>query len=164
MARWKRMDTYDGMVNSFTRVCDFEIRKLGWSQRCKGMWYKDTWVAASGKNSMRRDRVIRDCKSGEILTRASSYKELSKIHDEVRTEIEQYFVDTPPVIDDDSIKLPKLDENTADHVRNGLTSAPQPIVENYELASITLEYRRECMKDSVLQSLTSSQALVVFEL
>ncbi|KAK1427939.1 hypothetical protein QVD17_16700 [Tagetes erecta] len=71
--------------------------------------------------------------------------------------ISQYFVDTPPVIDDDSIKLPKLDENTADHVRNGLTSAPQPVVENYELASITLEYRRECMKDSVLLSLTSSQ-------
>lgn len=36
-----------------------------------------------------------------------------------------------------------------------LQSAPQPVVENYELASITLEYRRECMKDSVLQSLTS---------
>ncbi|KAF5789009.1 putative oleoyl-[acyl-carrier-protein] hydrolase [Helianthus annuus] len=146
----------------------------------------DTWVAASGKNCMRRDWLIRDCKTGEILTRASSNwvmmnkvtRRLSKIPDEVRTEIEQYFVDTPPVIDDDSIKLPKLDENTADHVRSGLTpkwsdldvnqhvnnvkyvgwileSAPQPVVENYELASITLEYRRECMKDSVLQSLTA---------
>lgn len=48
-------------------------------------------------------------------------RRLSKIPDEVRAEIEQYFVDTPPVIDDDSIKLPKLDENTADHVRSGLT-------------------------------------------
>ncbi|GJZ43538.1 acyl-ACP thioesterase, partial [Tanacetum coccineum] len=92
-------------------------------------------------------------------------RRLSKIPDEVRAEIEQYFVDTPPVIDDDNIKLPKLDDNTADHVRSGLTpkwsdldvnqhvnnvkyvgwileSAPQPVVENYELASITLEYRR----------------------
>lgn len=146
----------------------------------------DTWVAASGKNGMRRDWMIRDCKTGEILTRASSNwvmmnkvtRRLSKIPDEVRAEIEQYFVDTPPVVDDNSTKLPKLDENTADHVRNGLTpkwsdldvnqhvnnvkyvgwileSAPQPVVENYELESITLEYRRECMKDSVLQSLTS---------
>uniref|UniRef100_A0A251V485 Putative acyl-ACP thioesterase, HotDog domain protein n=1 Tax=Helianthus annuus TaxID=4232 RepID=A0A251V485_HELAN len=36
-----------------------------------------------------------------------------------------------------------------------LESAPKHVVEDYELASITLEYRRECMKDSVLQSLTS---------
>lgn len=146
----------------------------------------DTWATASGKNGMRRDWLIRDCRTGEILTRASSNwvmmnkvtRRLSKIPDEVRAEIKQYFVDKPPVIDDDNIKLPKLDENTADHVRSGLTpkwsdldvnqhvnnvkyvgwlleSAPQPVVENYELASITLEYRRECMKDSVLQSLTS---------
>ncbi|KAI3709502.1 hypothetical protein L2E82_39264 [Cichorium intybus] len=146
----------------------------------------DTWVAASGKNGMRRDWMIRDCKTGEILTRASSNwvmmnkvtRRLSKIPDEVRAEIVQYFVDTPPLVDDDNIKLPKFDEKTADHVRNGLTpkwsdldvnqhvnnvkyvgwileSAPQPVVENYELASMTLEYRRECMKDSVLQSLTS---------
>lgn len=146
----------------------------------------DTWVAASGKNGMRRDWLIRDCKTGEILTRASSNwvmmnkvtRRLSKIPDEVRAEIEQYFVDTPPVVDEDNRKLPKLDENNADHVRSGLTpkwsdldvnqhvnnvkyvgwileSAPMPVMENYELSSITLEYRRECMKDSVLQSLTS---------
>ncbi|XP_071737239.1 palmitoyl-acyl carrier protein thioesterase, chloroplastic-like [Rutidosis leptorrhynchoides] len=146
----------------------------------------DTWVAPSGKNGMRRDWLICDCKTGEILTRASSNwvmmnkvtRRLSKMPDEVRAEIEHYFVDTPPVVDDDNIKLPKLDVNTADFVRNGLTpkwsdldvnqhvnnvkyvgwvleSAPQNVVENYELASFTLEYRRECMKDSVLQSLTS---------
>uniref|UniRef100_A0A9R1V568 Acyl-[acyl-carrier-protein] hydrolase n=1 Tax=Lactuca sativa TaxID=4236 RepID=A0A9R1V568_LACSA len=31
----------------------------------------DTWVAASGKNGMQRDWMIRDYKTGEILTRAS---------------------------------------------------------------------------------------------
>lgn len=30
-----------------------------------------------------------------------------------------------------------------------------PILESYELSSMTLEYRRECGKDSVLQSLTA---------
>lgn len=30
-----------------------------------------------------------------------------------------------------------------------------PILENYELAAMTLEYRKECGRDSVLQSLTS---------
>lgn len=31
----------------------------------------DTWVSSSGKNGMRRDWIIRDCGSGDILTRAS---------------------------------------------------------------------------------------------
>lgn len=35
-----------------------------------------------------------------------------------------------------------------------LQSAPQPILESHELSSVTLEYRRECGKHSVLQSLT----------
>uniref|UniRef100_A0A1L3KPW3 Acyl-[acyl-carrier-protein] hydrolase n=1 Tax=Carthamus tinctorius TaxID=4222 RepID=A0A1L3KPW3_CARTI len=141
----------------------------------------DTWVARSGKNGMRRDWLLRDCKTGEVVTRASSNwvmmnketRRLSKIPDEVRAEIEQYFVDAPPVVDDDSRKLPKLEDTTADYVRNGLTprwsdldvnqhvnnvkyigwileSAPQQVVEKYELAGLTLEYRRECRKDSVL--------------
>lgn len=36
-----------------------------------------------------------------------------------------------------------------------MQSAPQPVVESHELASMTLEYRRECTRDSVLDSLTS---------
>ncbi|KAL7093550.1 hypothetical protein ACP275_11G046600 [Erythranthe tilingii] len=146
----------------------------------------DTWVAASGKNGMRRDWLVRDSNTGEILTRASSLwvmmnkatRRLSKIPDEVRDEIAGYFVDSPPIVDDDTRKLPKLDDTTADYVHSGLTprwsdldvnqhvnnvkyvgwileSAPLPILETHELASMTLEYRRECMRDSVLQSLTS---------
>lgn len=48
-------------------------------------------------------------------------RRLSKIPDEVRQEIGPYFVDSPPVLDDDSRKLPKLDEHTADYVCSGLT-------------------------------------------
>lgn len=36
-----------------------------------------------------------------------------------------------------------------------LQSAPQAILESHELSSVTLEYRRECGRDSVLQSLTA---------
>ncbi|XAR66962.1 Oleoyl-[acyl-carrier-protein] hydrolase [Bertholletia excelsa] len=146
----------------------------------------DTWVAASGKNGMRRDWLVRDSKTGDTLTRASSIwvmmnketRRLSKIPDEVRGEIGSYFVDSPPIVDEDSRKLPKLDESTADVVRSGLTprwsdldvnqhvnnvkyvgwileSAPLPILESYELSGMTLEYRRECGRDSVLQSLTA---------
>ncbi|CAN1331355.1 Palmitoyl-acyl carrier protein thioesterase, chloroplastic [Linum perenne] len=146
----------------------------------------DTWVTGSGKNGMRRDWLIRDCKTGEILTRASSVwvmmnkltRRLSKIPEEVRAEIEPYFLKSDPVVPEDSRKLLKLDDNTADHIRKGLSprwndldvnqhvnnvkyinwileSAPPEILESHELCSMTLEYRRECGKDSVLQSLTS---------
>ncbi|PSS20889.1 Palmitoyl-acyl carrier protein like [Actinidia chinensis var. chinensis] len=147
----------------------------------------DTWVAASGKNGMRRDWLVRDCKTGDILTRASSVwvmmnkvtRRLSKLPDEVRLEIGPYFVDSPPVVDEDNRKLPKLDENTADYIRAGLTPKwsdldvnqhvnnvkyigwileSAPILETHELSSMTLEYRRECGKDSVLQSLTAVSA------
>ncbi|XP_076914713.1 palmitoyl-acyl carrier protein thioesterase, chloroplastic-like [Bidens hawaiensis] len=145
----------------------------------------DTWVGQNGKNSMRRDWLLRDCKTGDIITRASSNwvmmnketRKLSKIPNEVRSEIERYFVDAPPVVDDDCINSPKLEETTADYVRKGLTprwtdlvinqhvnnvkyigwileTAPQ-VMEKYELASITLEYRKECRKDSVVKSLMS---------
>ncbi|XP_052183072.1 palmitoyl-acyl carrier protein thioesterase, chloroplastic-like [Diospyros lotus] len=146
----------------------------------------DTWVAASGKNGMRRDWLIRDWKTGDILTRATSVwvmmnretRRLSKIPDEVRLEIGPYFVDSPPVLDEDSRKLQKLDESTADCICSGLTprwshldvnqhvnnvkyigwileSAPPELLESHELSGMTLEYRRECGRNSILQSLTA---------
>ncbi|KAL7204211.1 hypothetical protein ACSBR2_017306 [Camellia fascicularis] len=48
-------------------------------------------------------------------------RRLSKIPSDVRGEIGTFFVDSPPVVDEDSRKLPKLDESTADYIRNGLT-------------------------------------------
>lgn len=48
-------------------------------------------------------------------------RRLSKIPEEVRAEIGSYFVDRDPIIEDDSRKLAKLDDSTADYVRKGLT-------------------------------------------
>ncbi|KAF6175256.1 hypothetical protein GIB67_030474 [Kingdonia uniflora] len=146
----------------------------------------DTWVTGSGKNGMRRDWLVRDGNTGETLTRASSVwvmmnrktRRLSKMPDEVKGEIEPYFLDSPPIVDEDNRKLPKLDDSTAEYVRGGLTprwndldvnqhvnnvkyigwileSAPHSILENHELSGITLEYRKECGRDSKLQSLTA---------
>ncbi|XP_075490006.1 palmitoyl-acyl carrier protein thioesterase, chloroplastic-like [Primulina tabacum] len=145
-----------------------------------------TWVAASGKNGMRRDWLVRDTNTGDVLSRASSLwvmmnketRKLSKIPEEVREEISSYFLEYPPVVDEDSRKFPKLNESTADSFRTGLTprwndldvnqhvnnvkyigwileSTPSTVLETLELARVTLEYRRECTKDSVLESLTS---------
>ncbi|XP_020585322.1 palmitoyl-acyl carrier protein thioesterase, chloroplastic-like [Phalaenopsis equestris] len=105
-------------------------------------------------------------------------RKLSKMPDEVRAEIGPYFLERAAVLDEDSRKLPKLDHDTAHYVRKNLTprwgdldvnqhvnnvkyigwileSAPTSILESHELAGMTLEYRRECGKDNVLQSLTS---------
>lgn len=145
----------------------------------------DTWVGSNGKNGMRRDWLVRDGNTGETLARASSLwvmmntktRKLSKIPDDVRVEMDPYFMDCAPIVADDGRKLPKLDESTADYVRNGLTprwndldinqhvnnvkyigwilESSISMLENHELAGITLEYRKECRKDNVLQSLTA---------
>ncbi|KAL4318734.1 hypothetical protein GQ457_18G011970 [Hibiscus cannabinus] len=146
----------------------------------------DTWVSASGKNGMRRDWLVSNSETGEILTRATSVwvmmnkltRRLSKIPEEVRGEIELFFMISDPVLAEDRQKLVKLDDSTAENVCKGLTpkwgdldvnqhvnnvkyigwileSAPLPILESHELCAMTLEYRRECGRDSVLQSLTA---------
>ncbi|MBA0555156.1 hypothetical protein Golob_014212 [Gossypium lobatum] len=135
---------------------------------------------------MRRDWLVSNSETGEILTRATSVwvmmnkltRRLSKIPEEVRGEIEPFFMNSDPVLAEDSQKLVKLDDSTAEHVCKGLTpkwsdldvnqhvnnvkyigwileSAPLPILESHELSAMTLEYRRECGRDSVLQSLTT---------
>ncbi|KAI4380047.1 hypothetical protein MLD38_006276 [Melastoma candidum] len=146
----------------------------------------ETWVSESGKNGMRRDWLVRDIRTGEVMTRASGLwvlmnkktRRLSKIPEEVRREIEPYFMNTEPVVENDERKLIKLDEKSADIIRTGLTprwndldvnqhvnnvkyigwileSAPPDILESHELSALTMEYRRECGRDSVLQSLTA---------
>ncbi|KAI4377742.1 hypothetical protein MLD38_015322 [Melastoma candidum] len=89
----------------------------------------ETWVSESGTNRMRRDGLVRDIRTGEVVTRASGLwvlmnkktGRLSKITEEVRREIEPYFMNTDPVVEDDERKLIKLDEKIADIIRSGLT-------------------------------------------
>lgn len=47
-------------------------------------------------------------------------RKLSKIPEEVRGEIEPYFLNSAPVVDEDGRKLPKLDESIADRILSGL--------------------------------------------
>lgn len=146
----------------------------------------DTWVGASGKNGMRRDWHVHNIRTGQTVMRATSVwvmmnkvtRRLSKMPEEVRAEIGSFFVEHGPIIDEDSRKLPKLNDESANYVKSGLTprwsdldvnqhvnnvkyigwileSAPISLQESHELVSMTLEYRRECGRDSVLQSLTA---------
>ncbi|XP_024979806.1 palmitoyl-acyl carrier protein thioesterase, chloroplastic-like [Cynara cardunculus var. scolymus] len=145
----------------------------------------DTWISAFGKNGMSTNWMLCDCKTGDILMRASSTfvminketRRLSKIPLEVRAELEKYFVDTAPIIEEITSNFPKLDKNNV-YVRNELITrwsdldanqhvnnvkyigwilqdVPELILESYELASMTLKYCRECTKGSVVHAYTS---------
>ncbi|KAI3525049.1 hypothetical protein L1887_03720 [Cichorium endivia] len=146
----------------------------------------DTWKSACGKNGLSCNLTFSDCKTGEILVRASSIwvmmnkktRKLSKFPNEVRAKLEQYFVDTPPMIEQDTRTWSKKEEKFDENVCKGLTprwsdldinyhvnhvkyvglaleSVPKTIMENYEIHSMTLQYYQECTKDSVLRSVTS---------
>ncbi|KAF7096345.1 hypothetical protein CFC21_098304 [Triticum aestivum] len=109
-------------------------------------------------------------------------RKLARIPDEVRAEIVPFFSEYAAIEDQDHRKFPKLPEydraTSAKYVRTGLTprwadldinqhvnnvkyigwileSAPISILENHELASIVLDYKRECGRNSVLQSHTT---------
>ncbi|XP_024400392.1 palmitoyl-acyl carrier protein thioesterase, chloroplastic [Physcomitrium patens] len=110
-------------------------------------------------------------------------RRLSKIPDEVRAEIVPCFMDDYPSSfreDEESPRITKLDNTTAEnrrshlksttadldmnqHVNNlkyinwVLDSVPVEHMEKHVLASISLEYRRECHSTDVVESLTNSK-------
>ncbi|XP_074278481.1 palmitoyl-acyl carrier protein thioesterase, chloroplastic-like [Silene latifolia] len=152
----------------------------------------DTWVDAAGKNGMRRDWIIRDYSTQQIITRATSTwvtmnretRKISKIPKEVRQEVEPFYLPRHALEngDYDTQKINKLTDETADFVRSGLAprwndmdanqhvnnvkyigwileSVPLNVLQDYDMTSMTLEYRRECRQANVLESLTSLHSL-----
>ncbi|KAG0500276.1 hypothetical protein HPP92_000348 [Vanilla planifolia] len=149
----------------------------------------DTWVAASGKNGMRRDWIIRDYGTKEIITRATSNwvimhretRRLSKMPEQVREEVRPFYLDRRTILQSDNdSKIDKLNDETAENIRSGLAprwndmdvnqhvnnvkyigwileSVPMKVLEEYHLASMALEYRRECRQSELLESLTSME-------
>lgn len=151
----------------------------------------DTWVDAAGKNGMRRDWIIRDYSTQQIITRATSTwvtmnretRKLSKIPEEVRKEVEPFYLNRRVLENgDDSAaeKINKLTDQTATIIRSGLAprwndmdanqhvnnvkyigwileSVPTHILQDYDMTSMTLEYRRECRQANLIESLTTTK-------
>ncbi|KAL9228548.1 hypothetical protein vseg_004114 [Gypsophila vaccaria] len=117
----------------------------------------------------------------EFLMLNKSTRRLSKILDEIKAKGEPYVREDydPLMITDKLRRLRKLDANEADstvegirpmwfdldpnqHVNNVkyiswiLEGTPETVRENCELASITVEYRRECGRENVLQSISKA--------
>ncbi|KAL5791529.1 hypothetical protein ACOSP7_000123 [Xanthoceras sorbifolium] len=190
--------------NGFGATREMSLRKLIWVvtrihvqvQRysCWGDVVEiDTWVDAAGKNGMRRDWIIRDYHTQKIITRATSTwvimnretRRLSKIPEQVRQEVLPFYLNRFAIAkaNDDTEKIDKLTDDTAERIRSGLAprwndmdanqhvnnvkyigwileSVPIHVLEHYNLTSMTLEYRRECRQSSLIESLTSTTANV----
>ncbi|XP_031247728.1 palmitoyl-acyl carrier protein thioesterase, chloroplastic-like [Pistacia vera] len=190
--------------NGFGATREMSVRKLIWVvtriniqvQRysCWGDVVEiDTWVDAAGKNAMRRDWIIRDYRTQEIITRATSTwvimnretRRLSKIPEQVRQEVLPFYLGRVAIAKEqnDVGKIDKLTDETAERIRSGLAprwndmdanqhvnnvkyigwileSVPIHVLKDYNLTSMTLEYRRECRQSNLLESLTSSTASV----
>ncbi|KFK29701.1 hypothetical protein AALP_AA7G167700 [Arabis alpina] len=151
----------------------------------------ETWCQSEGRIGTRRDWILRDCATGQVIGRATSKwvmmnqdtRRLQRVTDEVRDE---YLVFCPreprlafPEENNSSLKkIPKLEDaqystlglkpRRADldmnqHVNNVtyigwvLESIPQEIIDTHELKVITLDYRRECQQDDIVDSLTTSE-------
>ncbi|KAI9177271.1 hypothetical protein LWI28_013096 [Acer negundo] len=127
--------------NGFGATREMSLRKLIWVvtrihvqvQRysCWGDVVEiDTWVDAAGKNGMRRDWIIRDYHTQEIITRATSTwvimnretRRLSKIPQQVRQEVLPFYLNRFAIAkeNDDIQKIDKLTDETAERIRSGL--------------------------------------------
>ncbi|KAL4587597.1 hypothetical protein LXL04_000469 [Taraxacum kok-saghyz] len=146
-----------------------------------------TWKSAYGKNGVCCNLTFSDGKTGDILVKASSFwvmmnrntRKISKFPNQVRVKLEQYLVDTPPIVEQDMPRTWSKKSDTIDeHVYKGLKprwidldinqhvnhvkyigiileSVPKNIMDNYEIDTMSLEYYKECSNDSVLKSFTS---------
>nr|POE55901.1 oleoyl-acyl carrier protein thioesterase, chloroplastic [Quercus suber] len=150
----------------------------------------ETWCQGEGRIGTRRDWILKDNATGQVIGRATSKwvmmnedtRRLQKVSDDVRDEYLVYCPREPrlaiPEENSSSLRrIPKL-EDPADHSKLGLVprradldmnqhvnnvtyigwvleSLPQEIIDSHELQTITLDYRRECQHDDIVDSLTS---------
>ncbi|KAF6166369.1 hypothetical protein GIB67_034920 [Kingdonia uniflora] len=155
----------------------------------------ETWCQSEGRIGTRRDWILKDYATGNVIGRATSKwlmmnqdtRRLQKVIDDVRDEYLIYCPKTLrlafPEEDNSSLKkIPKLEDSAqysklglvprrADldmnqHVNNVtylgwiLESIPQEIIDTHELQKITLDYRRECQQDDMVDSFSSSESVL----
>ncbi|XP_004235327.2 palmitoyl-acyl carrier protein thioesterase, chloroplastic-like [Solanum lycopersicum] len=127
--------------NGFGATREMSLRKLIWVVtriQIKVEQYSswgdvveiDTWVDAAGKNGMRRDWIIRDSNTGNIITKATSTwvimnretRRLSKIPEQVKAEVRPFYINkfAIPTAQIDSEKIEKLNDETAQIISSGL--------------------------------------------
>ncbi|KAJ9543403.1 hypothetical protein OSB04_023110 [Centaurea solstitialis] len=155
----------------------------------------ETWCQSEGRIGTRRDWIMKDHATGEVIGRATSKwvmmnedtRRLQKVNDDVRDEYLVFCPKTPRLAfpEENSSSLKKIvkledpaeystlglvprraDLDMNKHVNNVtyigwvLESIPQEVIDTHELQTITLDYRRECQHDDIVDSLTSPESLL----
>ncbi|XP_073014945.1 oleoyl-acyl carrier protein thioesterase 1, chloroplastic-like [Primulina eburnea] len=153
----------------------------------------ETWCQSEGRIGTRRDWILKNYASGEVIGRATSKwlmmnqdtRKLQKVTDDVRNEVLFYCskelrLAFPEKNNASLKKIAKLDEAAAysrvglvprradldmnQHVNNVtyigwvLESMPQETIDSHELQTITLDYKRECQRNDIVDSLTSPES------
>ncbi|MFQ6625589.1 hypothetical protein Gotur_004789 [Gossypium turneri] len=154
----------------------------------------ETWCQSEGRIGTRRDWILKDATTGELIGRATGKwvmmnqdtRRLQKVSDDVREEHLIFCPREPrlafPEKNNKSLKKIIKLEDPAQYSRLRLTprradldmnhhvnyvtyigwvleSMPQEIIDTHELQSITLDYRRECLQDDMVDSLTSPEPI-----
>ncbi|CAH1417901.1 unnamed protein product [Lactuca virosa] len=129
----------------------------------------ETWCQSEGRIGTRRDWIIKDHSNGEVIGRATSKwmmmnedtRRLQKVNDDVRDEYLIFCPKTPRLafLEETNSSLKKIAKlkDPAEYSTLGLVSIPQEVIDTHELQTITLDYRRECQHDDIVDSLTSSE-------
>ncbi|KAM3731573.1 hypothetical protein ACB098_12G173900 [Castanea mollissima] len=143
----------------------------------------ETWCQGEGRIGTRQDWILKDHATGQWVMMNQDTRRLQKVSDDVRDE---YIVYCPREPSSSLRRIPKL-EDPADHSKLGLVprradldmnqhvnnvtyirwvleSLPQEIIDSHELQTITLDYRRECQHDDIVDSLTSVEPVEDAEL
>ncbi|XP_062088563.1 palmitoyl-acyl carrier protein thioesterase, chloroplastic-like [Humulus lupulus] len=138
------------------------------------------WLGRDYKTGKTLFRAVRLARKEEIVYVMMNKKtrKLSKFIEETREETKAVFMECDPIIIDDGRKLRDLDFDTADYVITDLSpnwtdldvnqhvnhvkyikwileSAPDSILETQKLCALKLEFRKECGKNSLVQSLSA---------
>ncbi|WRX27943.1 Acyl-ACP thioesterase - like 5 [Theobroma cacao] len=141
-------------------------------------------IYTSGRTGLRLEWIVNDSKTGETLVRASCLavmmnkktRKTCKFPEEVKQELKPYLTtDAEPLFEADKILCPQVGK--MDNIRTGLTSCwhdldfnyhvnnakyldwilegtPTSLIHSHELSRVSLQYRKECLKDDVIQSLS----------
>ncbi|KAE8736116.1 RING/U-box superfamily protein [Hibiscus syriacus] len=151
----------------------------GWGDVVQILSWAFTWGMG-----VRYEWTMNDINNGETLVRASCLavmmnnktRKACKLPEEVKDEIKAYLtMDADPIVKTQRCPIPRIE--TMDHIKSGLTpgwndldvnyhvnnakyvdwileSTPDWIIYSHELWKINFEYRKECLKDDVIQSLS----------
>nr|XP_016445240.1 PREDICTED: palmitoyl-acyl carrier protein thioesterase, chloroplastic-like [Nicotiana tabacum] len=134
------------------------------------------------RDSNTRNIITKATSTWVIMNRET--RRLSKIPEQVKAEVQPFYINrcAIPTEQTDSEKIEKLTDETAEIISSGLAprwsdmdanqhvnnvkyigwileSVPINVLEEYNLMSLTLEYRRECRLSNVLQSMTSMREI-----